>query len=179
MSTNVTHLADNVLPVTRGQGLTISLSTGAESIVDLRDPLNRPASLNTDEDKNYWSGLYVTLQADGGDVYFYFTDDGVAGLVGTPNAGVWGARQGAKILDGQTVDQLLPVAPSPSSQGGSGTPPVWKRRYLHAIKAAGAGNTFLSIWPSSTRAMLCAACLRRAARAVAPRPRALSTLPSP
>ena len=170
MSTNVTHLADNVLPVTRGQGLTIGLSTGAESIVDLRDPANRPASLDTDADKNYWSGLYVTLQADGGDVYFYFTDDGVAGLVNAPNAGVWGARQGAKILDGQTIDQLLPVAPSPSSQGGSGTPPVWKRRYLHAIKAAGAGNAFLSIWPSSTRAMLCAGSSQRVARA-AVRPR--------
>jgi hypothetical protein len=153
MSTNVTHLADNVLPVTRGQGLTVNLSPGVEVIVDLRDQLNRPASADTDADKNYWSGQYVTLQADGGDLYFYFTDDGAAGLVGAPTAGVWGPRQGAKILDGQSVDQLLPIAPNPSSQGGSGPPPVWKRRYLHAIKAAGAGTTFLSLWPSSTRMM--------------------------
>ncbi len=149
MSTNVTHLADNILPVTRGQGLTIDLSAGAEVIVDLQDQTSRPAG-TTDADKTYWSGMYATLQADGGDVYFYLTADGAPGLVAGPTAGPWGARQGAKILDGQTVDQLLPVAPQVSGSGGS-VPPVWRRRYLHAIKAAGAGATFLSLWPSSTR----------------------------
>ena len=156
MSTNVTHLADNILPVTRGQGLTLDLSAGAEVIVDLRSAAALPPNSNTDAEKSYWSAMYATLQADGGDLYFYFTDDGAAGLVNAPAGGFWGARNGAKILNGQSVDQLLPVAPSLSSQGGSGTPPVWKRRFIHAIKAAGAGATFLSMWPSSTRILLCA-----------------------
>jgi hypothetical protein len=156
MSANVTHLADNILPVTRGSILTVDLSAGAVVVVDLEDASNRPAaplagSGDTDAAKTFWSGCYASLQAIGGAVFFYFADDAVPTLINAPTPGI-SPRSGVRINDGETVDQLLPIAPITSSQGGA-PPPVWKRRYLHAIKAAGAGPTFLTLWPSSTKAM--------------------------
>lgn len=156
MSTNAAHLADNIVPVTRGSVLVVDLSGGLEVIVDLEDQTNRPAaplagSGETADAKRFWSGMYATMQADGGDLLFYFTSDGVGGLVNAPVGGL-GVRQGAKIHDGESVDQLLPVAPQPGSQGGA-APPVWQRRYLHLIQAAGSAGVFCTIWPSSTKAM--------------------------
>jgi hypothetical protein len=159
MSTNVSHLADNILPATQNAILVVDI-TAASVVVDLMAPANvpppvAPAGL-TDKDREYWMGRYVTLQADGGDFYFYFADNPTP-IISQRVAGFGTGRQSVRVLDGQSVDQLVPFAPALQGTGGSATPPVPPRRYLHIVKAIGAGTVFVNLWPSSTRAMLCAA----------------------
>lgn len=155
MSTNTSHLADNIKPVTRGTILHVDVSAGVA--IDLMLAANRPAvppGSENDPAKDFWFGEYVSIQADGGDLYFFFADSPAPLPIGGPVAGI-GGRQSVRVLDGQTVDQLLPFNPPLQSTGGSAPPPLAPpRRYLCAIKsAASVGPVFLYLWPSSSKAM--------------------------
>jgi len=154
MSTNVSHLADNIKPVTRDNILCYDLTAGP-ALIDLMDPVNRPTVAPGDENdttKDYWFGEYISLQAYGGDVFFFFAPDNAVIPIDGPSPG-FGGRLGAAILAGQTVDQLLPFNPALQSTGGGPPPNPPPRRWLIAIKVAGAGTVYLTLWPSSTKAM--------------------------
>jgi hypothetical protein len=148
MSTNVSNLADNIFPVDRTHVLVVDCT--APVSVDLMLAANRPPALSADtnDNQNFWFSQYVTMQADGGDIYFYFSADGADQP--DPTATGIGGRQGVKIADGATVDQLLPGNPPLSSIGGSPVPSLPQRRFL-CLHGVGGGPVRLRMWPSSTQ----------------------------
>jgi hypothetical protein len=150
MSTNVSNLADNIKPVTRGNVLVVDCT--APVVVDLEAPANRPPALasETVANRNYWAAEYITIQADGGVIYFYFSDDGLD--TPDPTAVGIGARQCVLIASGASVDQLMPVNPPLSSIGGAPPPSIPARRYL-CLTGVGAGPVYARLWPSSTQVL--------------------------
>jgi hypothetical protein len=107
MGTETSQLADNVAPPVQGKVFT-TVVAGPQG-VDLQLAANAPPGLLGVAEKRYWSGVYVSLQADGGDIYFAFA---ASGAVPIQAAGGAFATNCVKIPSGTQMDLLIPTAPT-------------------------------------------------------------------
>jgi hypothetical protein len=140
MSTNVTHLADNVRGALLSEILVVSVN--GDLAVDLADPANRPPG-ETYAAKTYWFGTYVTIEADGGDVYYAFS--AATGTVDPTATGI-GGQQCVSIKDGAREQALIPNAPPAHVDGVTDVPNAWRWLLLHSTAAIR-----VRIWRSSVK----------------------------
>jgi hypothetical protein len=139
MSNYPSHLADNNAPPVRGEVLAVAVAAAGSADVDLQDSANRPAS----SDRLYWQNRYVSIQADGGDLYVQFATSG-AGLAPDPTVTGIAATTCVKIPADGVADFLIPAG-TPGLPSGATDP---RGHWLRFYSVAGATAR---IWASSPR----------------------------
>ena len=139
MSNFPSHLADNTSPPLRSAVLVVDCPAATPAVVDLQASANRP----TGSDRLYWHNRYVSVQADGNDVYFFFAKT-TAG--GDPDETVTGiaATTCVKIPADGVAEILIP-------QGTDGLPSSVTDPREHVLKFQSPGGRKVRIWASSPK----------------------------
>jgi hypothetical protein len=128
------HIAANVIGPIRGH-IAVATSTTTELVMTLS------STSHLGNDKADWYGQFLTLQPDGGDVYFFLSTDGSAspgGSITKTNAATGNARPWL-VKDGQRFDFRL--ARKKNAAGVF----AWTTKLWHEASAA----TVLRVYPSS------------------------------
>lgn len=139
MSNFPSHLADNTSPPLRSAVLVVDCPAATPVAVDLQSSSNRPAST----DRLYWHNRYVSIQADGNAVYFFFakTTGG-----GDPDETITGiaATTCVKIPADGVAEVLIP-------QGSDGLPSTATDQREHVLKFQSPAGCKVRIWASSPK----------------------------
>lgn len=136
----VENQAHNIAPARRGEIAVYTLSTATKwhSLNATVTPLGASVGV-----KNYWRKRYITLQADGGDIYYCFTDDNATAIDPTSSPDGIGTATCALVSSGTEKHILVP--------GVTDTALL----YLALISASGTPKARL--WVSSPKFTLCGA----------------------
>jgi len=144
MGTSSTALADNVFPARENQ-IAVFAVTPVTLVIDLFAAANLPALVTGTEARRYWHGCYVSMQADGDDIYFTLSDTPGAVLDPTVSGGMV-ARTCARLVAGTQIDQLFPGVSKLDADPATND----NYRYLNVVCRVGDASE-LRMWVSSTR----------------------------
>jgi hypothetical protein len=133
MGSPIQAAADGVLPPVRG-GIYANQATTTTKYVDLWARRTDPTTGASEQ--RWLTSRYLTLQADGGDVYFALVDTNAQTLNPATEDGTLNTAHCIKICDGDRLDVLVPSHDT-----------HWQ--YL-AFRTA-SGTATLRLWPSSAR----------------------------
>lgn len=139
MSNYPSHLADNNAPPARGAVLVAAVAAATAVNIDLEASANIP----TGEKRGYWLNRYVSIQADGGDLYVQWaTTD--AGLDADPTATGIVDTTCVKIPADGIADFLLPA-------GTPGLPAATADTRAHWLRLYSVAGATARIWASSPK----------------------------
>lgn len=151
MGTASTDLSDTVTPPREGQVFVVQV-TAAGADIDLIDVANVPVGIVGDDMRRYWHGCFVTLQAEGQDVYWVLADAPGGAAIdpaatgGAPGTGTF-TRTCARIVNGTATSELFPAMQR--IDPNVPVPGTDRYRYLKAVTRAGTAQ--LRMWVSSPR----------------------------
>lgn len=137
MSNYPSHLADNNAPPIRGEVLVAAVAAAGSADIDLQASANRPSG----SARRYWHNRYVSIQADGGDLYVQFATSS-AGAAPDPTATGISATTAIKIPADGIADFLIPAGTAGLPDGEADPREHWLRLYSVAGATA-------RIWASS------------------------------
>ena len=139
MSNFPSHLADNTSPPLRDAVLVVDCPAAVAVAVDLQASANRP----TGSDRLYWHNRYVSIQADGNPVYYFFAKTTGGGDPDNTVNGI-AVTTCVKIPADGVAEVLIP-------QGSDGLPSTDTDTREHVLKFLSPAGCQVRIWASSPK----------------------------